>query len=78
MTHNKDMPPNYYNNFLGKFKLLTRLNVYGSMVDDTAYRAIGETCDKLVELNAGGTWITNMGIKYLSLDDAIILCFSTK
>ena len=39
------------------------------MVDDAGFQAIGENCDKLVDLNAGGTYITNVGIKHLCIDE---------
>lgn len=73
--YNNNMPPQYYNEFFGKFRNLTKLNVYASMVDDLGFKAIGENCTKLIELNAGSTWISNVGIKYLSLDDDLIPSF---
>ncbi len=66
------MPCHFFYEFFGKFKNLTKLNLYCSAVDDVGFRAIGENCSKLVDLNAGGTWISNEGIKYLSIEDAMI------
>ena len=71
-VYNNNMPPNYYHSFFTKFKNLTKLNVCASMVDDVGFRAIGENCSKLVELNAGSTYITNVGVKSLSVEDALI------
>ena len=68
-AENTHLPPNYYTKFFAQFKNLTKLNVKNSMVDDNAYRAIGENCDKLVQLDGGGTYITNIGIKYLCFDE---------
>ena len=39
------------------------------MVDDGAFRAIGANCDKLIELDAGDTYISNVGLTYLSFDE---------
>ena len=39
------------------------------MVDDGAFRVIGENCDKLIELDAGDTYISNVGLTYLSFDE---------
>ena len=77
-VYNNNMPPHYYYSFFAKFKHLTKLNVTASLVDDVAFRAIGETCSKLVELNAGSTYITNVGIKYLSVEDALVPCISNQ
>ena len=71
-VYNNNMPPHYYYSFFAKFKNLTKLSVTASMVDDVGFRAIGENCAKLVELNAGSTYITNVGIKYLSVEDALV------
>ena len=64
---NSNMPPQYYIELMGKFPNLTKLNVYGSMVDDTGFAQIGRNCSKLIELNAGGTWLSNTGIRELSI-----------
>ena len=45
------------------------MNVNGSLVDDAGFRAIGENCDKLIELDAGDTYISNVGLTYLSFDE---------
>jgi len=71
-THNTNLPPQYFSNFLGHFKNLTKLNVCASMVDDCSFIIIGENCSKLVELNAASTWLTNNGLKGMSVDDVII------
>lgn len=72
LIHNQNVPPHFYYEFFNHFKNLTKLNVYGSMVDDVGFRAIGEQCSKLIELNAGATWISNTGIKYLCLNEDLI------
>ncbi len=72
-VYNNNMPPNYYSEFFAKFRNLTKLNVYASMVDDIAFQAIGKNCTKLIELNAGSTWITNIGVKHLCLDDVAVV-----
>ena len=64
-----NLPPQYYSTFFTNFKQLTKLNVNSSTVDDVAYRVIGENCNKLIELDAGGTYISNIGVKYLCLDE---------
>ena len=68
-THNTCLPTHYFSSFFGHLKNLTRLNVKGSVVDDAAFRAIGENCDKLIELDAGDTYISNVGISYLCFDE---------
>ena len=55
------MPLQRYIDFLGKFQNLIKLNVYASSVDDKSFAQIGKNCDKLIELNAGKTWLTNTG-----------------
>ena len=72
IVYNTNMPPQYYHKFFSKFPNLTRLNVYASMVDDVSFRTIGENCQKLIELNAGATWISNVGIKHICINDIII------
>ena len=68
-THNTQMATHYFSNFFGHLKNLTRLNVNGSVVDDGCFRVIGENCDKLIELDAGDTYISNVGLTYLSFDE---------
>jgi hypothetical protein len=71
-SYNTNMSANYYFSFFAKFKNLTQLNVCGSIVDDIGFASIGEHCIKLVELNAGSTYITNNGIKNLCIGNVII------
>ena len=66
MTYSVNLPPIYYVEFFGHFPKLTRLNVYGSMVDDNGFDAIGEYCVNLVELIASKTWITDLGMQRIS------------
>ena len=61
LMHNDQMPLQRYIDFLGKFHNLIKLNVYASSVDDKSFAQIGKNCDKLIELNAGKTWLTNTG-----------------
>ena len=68
-THNTQIPTHYFSSFFGHLKNLTRLNVNGSVVDDGCFRVIGENCDKLIELDAGDTYISNVGLTYLSFDE---------
>ena len=68
LVHSRNIPPNLYIKFFGNFSNMTRLNLYASKVDDLGFRTIGETMDQLVELNAGRTFISNMGVKYLCFD----------
>ena len=77
-VYSNTMPPHYYYSFFAKFKNLTKLNIYASLVDDVGFRSIGESCSKLVELNAGSTYITNVGIKYLSVEEALVPCISNQ
>ena len=68
-THNTQMATHHFSNFFSHLKNLTRLNVNGSVVDDGCFRVIGENCDKLIELDAGDTYISNVGLTYLSFDE---------
>ena len=61
LIQNENMPSQYYIDLLGKFHNLTKINVNGSIVDDYGFAEIGKNCNKLIELNAGGTWLTNNG-----------------
>ena len=67
LIYNSNLPPMLYIEYLGKFPNLTKLNVYSSLIDDMAFGKIGKYCDQLIELNAGGTWISNIGAKNLSI-----------
>lgn len=71
-----NLPPMYYTEFFKHFRHLTKLNLYGSMVDDIAFGSIGNNCFNLLELNAAKTWITNYGLKKLSCseDGTTVLC----
>ena len=63
------MATHHFSSFFSHLKNLTRLNVNGSVVDDGCFRVIGENCDKLIELDAGDTYISNVGLTYLSFDE---------
>ena len=67
LIYNSNLPPMLYIEFLGKFPNLTKLNVYNSLIDDMGFGKIGKYCDQLIELNAGGTWISNIGARNLSI-----------
>ena len=75
MTYSINLPPMYYIDFFRHFHKLTKLNLFGSMVDDNAYSTIGQNCPNLVDLNAGKTWITDLGVERISFDEnGTVLC----
>ena len=59
-------PP--YQRHSRQFPLLTVLNLHGSIVDDPAFAVIAERCQRLVELDASSTSITNQGLSQFSLN----------
>ncbi len=76
MTYSVNLPPNYYSHFFAHFEHLISINLFGSMVDDDAFVVIGRCCAHLAELNAAQTWITDVGIRALSVnpDTGSLLC----
>jgi hypothetical protein len=56
MSYSVNLPPMYYVDFFKHFTRLTKLDLFGSLVDDGAFAVIGETCHLLQDLNAGRTW----------------------
>ena len=66
---NSNLSPNHFANFLKKLTNLTHIDVSGSVVDDIGFEAIGLNGAHLVSLNANNTYITNVGVKRLCLDE---------
>ena len=69
LNHSKNVPPGMFFGFFRNFVNLTKLSVSNSVVDDTALESIGRHLPLLVEVNASRTWVTNLGVKNLCLDD---------
>ncbi len=67
MTHSVNLLPAYYAHFFSGFSSLRQLDLRASMVDDTAFAAIGRSCPCLMELDASRTWMTDVGLRHLSL-----------
>ena len=55
-------------------KVLTHIDIQGSLVDDVGIEAIAVNGDHLVSLKAAATAITNVGVKSLCIGDTETFC----